>query len=177
MTLNEIYIQVLNKLRMETGDMEPNIEAQIKHSINEAYKIVAGKYKEITIDYLPVIQGVVELPKNTIGTVEFDPKLDPKLDRIVGDNIKSLRDDGTIFTIRYYATPEPLVEAIDEPRVPSRLLEALVVYPCYIYFVSKKRLDIASAYKSQFDEMMSGSEIEHDSMDDTITNVYGSLFI
>lgn len=176
MTLVEIYTEILNKLRMEAGDMEPNIEAQIKHSVNEAYKIIAGKYKEITIDYLPVIQGIVELPKNTIGTVEFDPKIDVKLDRIVGDNIKTLREDGTIFTVKYYATPQKLVADADEPKVPERLMEALVVFPCYIYFVSKKRLDIASSYKSQFDEMMYGAEIKHDSMDDVITNVYGALF-
>ena len=87
MTLLQIYTEVLNKLRMESADMEANIEAQIKHAINEAYKIVAGKYKQITIDYVPSIQNVVELPKNAIGAVDIDPPLDPKLDRKVGDNI------------------------------------------------------------------------------------------
>lgn len=176
MTLLEIYTQVLNKLRMESADMEANIEAQLKHAINEAYKIVAGKYKQITIDYVPSIQGVVELPKNTIGTVDIDPKLDPKLDRLTGDNILTKRDDGTIFTLKYYATPQKLVANTDEPSIPERLTEALIVYPCYVYFVSKKRLDIASAYKQQFDEMMNGSEVVYDAGEEAITNVYGSLF-
>lgn len=176
MTLLEIYTQVLNKLRMESGDMETNIEAQIKHSINEAYKLVASKFKTINVDYLPSIQGTVELPKNVIGAIDIDPKPEPSLDRIVGDNILTRRDDGTIFTIKYYSTPEPLVADTDEPAVPQRLLEALVVYPCFVYFVSKKRLDIASAYKSQFDEMMNGGEVVYDSGAESISNVYGSLF-
>lgn len=176
MTLLEIYTQVLNKLRMESADMEDNIEAQIKHSINEAYKIVAGKYKQITIDYVPSIQNVVELPKNAIGAVDIEPKLDPKLDRKVGDNILTKRDDGTIFTLKYYATPEKLIADTDEPNVPERLLEALIVYPCYVYFVSKKRLDIASAYKAEFDNMMNESEMVFDHGEESIINVYGSLF-
>lgn len=176
MTLLQIYTEVLNKLRMESADMESNIEAQIKHAINEAYKIVAGKYKQITIDYVPSIQNVVELPKNAIGAVDIDPPLDPKLDRKVGDNILTKRDDGTIFTLKYYATPEKLVNNTDEPNVPDRLVEALIIYPCYVYFVSKKRLDIASAYKAQFDEMMNGSEMVFEQGEEAIINVYGSLF-
>lgn len=178
MTLQEIYIEVLNKLRMEPDDMEPNIKAQIYHSINEANKIVAGKFKKVNTDYIPVIQGIVELPRNAIGTIEFEPKIDGKLDRIVGDNIKTLREDGEVFTLKYYATPEKLVNDEDTPDVPERLLEALVVFPCYIYFVSKKRLDLAANYKSQFDNMMMDSEIEHEDIgNDAIVNIYGSLFM
>ena len=176
MTLAQIYTEVLNKLRMESGDMEPNIEAQIKHSINEAYKLVAGKYKTIQIDYLPVIQSLVELPKNVIGTIEFEPKLDPKLDRMVGDNIKTNREDGTVFTVKYYATPQKLEADTDAPNVPERLMEALVVFPCYIYFVSKKRLDLASEYKSQFDTLMNGADVQHEFDNDYITNIYESFF-
>lgn len=177
MTLLEIYTQVLNKLRMESGDMEPNIEAQLKHAINEAYKLVAGKYKQIQVDYLPVVQGVVELPKNVLGTIEFDPNLEPSLDRIIGDNISTRRPDGTIFTLKYFATPTPLVNNTDEPLLPTRLVEALIVYPCYIYFLSKKRLDMASAYKNQFDEIMLGGSVEHDSMNESIVSIYYSFFI
>ena len=178
MTLLEIYTQVLNKLRMEPDDMEPNIKAQIYHSINEAHKIVAGKFKQVTTDYLPVIQGIVALPRNTIGTIEFEPKLDPKLDRIVGDNIKTLRADGEVFTLKYYAIPELLAEDTDVPDIPERLTESLIVFPCYIYFVSKKRLDLASVYKVQFDDMMNNSEITHEDIgNDSIVNIYSSFFM
>lgn len=176
MTLAQIYTQVLNKLRMESGDMEANIEAQIKHSINEAYKIVASKYKTISVDYLPSIQGTVELPKNVVGAIDIEPRIDPRLDRIIGDNIITRREDGTIFTIKYYATPGLLVHDSDEPAVPDRLHEALVVYPCFVYFVSKKRLDIASAYKQQFDEMMNGAEVTYEAEAESVISVYGSLF-
>ena len=175
MTFQEIYIKVLDRMRMESTDIEPNIEAQIKHSINRAYVIVAGKNKQLLTDYLPVIQGVVELPKNIVGSVEYDPALSPTLDRIVGDSLLTKREDGEIFTIRYYATPEPLVAETDAPNIPTRLEECLILYPCFVYFLSKKRLDLASTYKMEFTEILDGSEIRHDAQS-AIENVYGSIF-
>ena len=178
MTLLEIYTEVLNKLRMEPDDMEPNIKAQIYHSINEAYKIVSGKVKQVTIDYIPVIQGIVELPKNIIGTIEFEPQLDAKLDRLVGEKLKTRREDGEVFTIKYYATPTKLENDTESPNIPERMMEALIVFPCYVYFVSKKRIDLANVYKLQFDEVLETRAIDHEDIgNDVIENIYSGLFM
>ena len=171
-TFHEIYIEVLNQLRMEESDIEPNIEAQIKKSINDAYQLVARKFKIINIDYLPVIQGNVELPRNIIGSIEFDPPLDNKLDRLMGDNLQTRREDGEIFTLKYFSTPEPLVDDLDTPSVPDRLLNLLVIYPCYNYYLAKKRLDLSSQYKAEFDnELLTNGEPEQESQT-YIQNIY-----
>lgn len=171
-TFKEIYIEVLNQLRMEEGDMEANMQAQIKKSINDAYRIVSRKVKLINIDYLPVIQGKVELPRDIIGSIQFEPSLDHKTDRLSGDNLLTTRDDGEIFTLTYSAIPELLVEDIDIPNMPERLENLLVIYPCYNYYLAKKRLDLASQYKSEFDnELLTNGEPEQDSQN-YIQDVY-----
>lgn len=171
MTFNEIYTEVINRIRIESADIEPNIESQIKASINTAYRMVAGRYKKLITDYLPVIEGRVDLPISIKGLSEIDPPLDGTLDRQSGDTILTKREDGTLFTIKYYGVPNKMIADTDVPDIPDRYLEALVAYPLYVYFLSKKRYDIASAYKTEFMEHMEEGTLQNDSQE-YIENVF-----
>ena len=171
MTFLEIYTQVINRIRIESTDIEDNIEAQIKASINSAYRMVAGRYKKLITDYLPVIEGKVELPVSVKGLSEIDPPLDGTLDRQSGDTIITKREDGTLFTIKYYGVPVKLSADTDEPEIPDRYEDVLVAYPLYVYFLSKKRYDLASAYKTEFMEHMEEGNLQNDSQE-YIENVF-----
>jgi len=171
MTFLEIYTQVINRIRIESTDIEDNIEAQIKASINTAYRMVAGRYKKLITDYLPVIEGKVELPVSVKGLSEIDPPLDGTLDRQSGDTILTKREEGTLFTIKYYGVPAKLVADADIPEIPDRYEDVLVAYPLYVYFLSKKRYDLASAYKTEFMEHMEEGNLQNDSQE-YIENVF-----
>ena len=171
MTFLEIYTQVINRIRIESTDIEDNIEAQIKASINTAYRMVAGRYKKLITDYIPVIEGRVELPVSVKGLSEIDPPLDGTIDRQSGDTILTKREDGTLFTIKYYGVPAKLVADTDIPDIPDRYEDVLVAYPLYVYFLSKKRYDLASAYKAEFVEHMEESTLQNDAQE-YIENVF-----
>jgi len=171
MTFLEIYTQVINRIRIESTDIEANIEAQIKASINTAYRMVASRSKKLITDYLPVIEGRVELPVSVKGLSEIDPPLDGTIDRQSGDAILTKREDGTLFTIKYYGVPTKMVADTDIPDIPDRYEDVLVAYPLYVYFLSKKRYDLASAYKAEFMEHMEESTLQNDSQE-YIENVF-----
>ena len=171
MTFLEIYTAVLDRLRMEATDVETTIENQLKRSINQAYRIVSKQTKRLVTDYLPVINGVVDLPTNVAGAIQFDPILSATTDRIVGDQIKTNREDGTLFTLTYYATPSDLKADTDIPDIPERYYDALISYPCYVYFLSKKRIDLAREHKADFNEALGEGELIDESQQ-FIQNAY-----
>ena len=171
MTFLEIYTAVLDRLRMESTDVETTIENQLKRSINQAYRIVAKQTKKLVTDYLPVVNGIVDLPQNVAGTIQYDPPLNATLDRIVGDQIYTKREDGTLFTLQYYPTPAALVADTDVPGIPERFYDALISYPCYVYFLSKKRIDLAREHKADFNEALGENELRDESQQ-FIQNVY-----
>jgi hypothetical protein len=124
------------------------IDSIVKNAINHAYMFdLCIKNPTVSTAYVPVVNGVAELPEDIDKIVSITPELIYGEKR-TGKSILSNRD--TTFTITYTVVPEPLIDDTDIPDLSSKLRYLLSTFACYSYFTYKKKTDIAQMFLEEY---------------------------
>lgn len=103
--------------------------ALVKNATNEAYLILSKIDKRITRAYVPIVNGILTIPENSLGVVKTNPILTID-DRIYGNSIVTNKEG--IVEIYYYYMRELLEDDEDELELNTVLQQAVINYVCYI---------------------------------------------
>lgn len=147
MILREMLEVVYNAI--DETDEDEQVAIICKNAINEAYSLLCMEDVRLTTSYVPVINGVAEIPNDCAKIVKITPELD-RNDVKVGNNI--VTNKKATYTILYNYIREPLIYDEDEPDLHLTLHMALVNYACYKYFLHRKRTDVGQMYLEKFNQ-------------------------
>lgn len=135
----------MNKCNIDSDDTQA-IDV-IKLGINEAYGEIAKDEKISVTVPLPIIDGVVNLPDDTIDVLNTYPELSDD-DKKIGRKIfTELTGD---LSLTYSYLPVDMEANDDEPEISERYHKLLITYGCYSYYQFKKKNDVAGAYMNAY---------------------------
>lgn len=132
---------------IDETDFDEQIETIVRNAINKAYLDLSNIDLRITRAYIPVINGVANIPNNCCKVIKTTPELD-KDDRIVGYSIVTPREG--VIEMLYAYTREPMIEDLDEPDLNTTLQYALTTYACYRYFEHRKKIEVANSFLNNY---------------------------
>lgn len=161
----------LTQNMIDEVDSSEQVLSIIKNAINTAYISELAEYdKRISTAYVPIINGVGNLPDDLDSIENISPSLIDG-ERRVGNVILSSRN--TTFTVTYSVLREELVNDTDEVDLSLKFIDLLVIYACYLYFQYRRKTSIANNFLNEYQRKIA-KLIDKDSMgEESIQDVYG----
>lgn len=157
------FIDLLNLAYNEIDEVDEDeqIEIIVKAGINEAYSILCNKDIRLNRAYVPVINGIAELPEDFLTMVKCIPPITDE--RVVGKFILSGEEEieGGTYEVIYAYAREELKNDNDEPDLHITLQFALVQYACYKYFLHRKKVEVAMAFYRNYEAYLFKFESEN----------------
>ncbi|MGL4774531.1 MAG: hypothetical protein ACRC2K_13300 [Clostridium sp.] len=143
------FIELLSRAYnlIDETDVDEQVEIIVKNAINEAYSILCNMDVRLTRAYIPIVNGIANMPINCLKIIKTKPLLDVK-DEVVGRNI--ITEKSGVIEILFNTSREPLVNDNDEPDLAEQLQYALINYAAYKYFAHRKRDNISNLFFSNY---------------------------
>lgn len=164
----------LTKQRCNLSDTT-DYDDLIKTAINRAYTVEMPKIERtLSKSIMPIINGECILPDDALTIEKFDPELSSD-DKIVGYTLFTDRTDVEQFNVWYSPVIDPMIEDEDIPEINKKWFYTLSTYGCYTYYLTKKKMDIASAYLSEFKDSLQNLRAK-DNTPKKIKNVYSDMW-
>lgn len=146
MKFSEILDQIKNII--DETDEDEQIDVIIKSAVNHAYLFdLAPLLPNIETYYIPAVQGIVELPFESVRIIKTVPELKSE-DKKVGKNLIVSND--TLYTITCGINYKKLVNDDDEVMIPDQFTYLLVKYACYMYFEHRKKVEVAQSFLQEY---------------------------
>lgn len=164
-TFLDIYNLVLGRVDEDTPDFP--VESMIKDAINHAYDQIVKRNRRYTSTVAVVVNGIATLPDDLVSIEKITPLL------VSGEYRKGnaiFSPKGTQFTIVYSASPERLVKDTDVPDVPKRFFYIMSSYACYVYYIYRKKPQIAPMYLQEYKGVI--DDTEEDNIPEIVEDYY-----
>lgn len=139
--INEVYNII------DETDYDEQIEVIVKGAINSAYRMLCEEDTRLTRAYLPIVNGVVTLPINLLNVKKIIPELGDG-DYFEGNTI--ITDKEGVLEILYTYIRDELKEDEDEPDIHDSLINCLISYACYKYFLHRKKSTSAQMFLTEY---------------------------
>ena len=148
--MNRAQLRQSIKNFINEPDPDEQIDAIINDAIEYAYSDLSNIDKRIETTYAPSVNGSIQLPDNLLRIVSIEPKLSKNSKRI-GNVI--LTDQEGIFTIKYEAERDMIVDDNVELDLHKRLEKAIVLYAAAQYFDYRKKTEQAQWLYAKYENV------------------------
>lgn len=144
--MNLGLLMKITKDRVDETDIDEQIDSIIKSAINHCYKYDLAKLSPVTeSSYIPIINGVLELPDNALLVKDTIPSIDYKK---IGNKLYT-KSNGVCEVI-YTIALEDLINDEDEPLVREEYHYIMSTYACYQYFAHRKKTSVAQLFLQEY---------------------------
>lgn len=144
-----IYADILTSIynNIDEIDLDEQVTIIVKNAVNEAYARLCAEDVRLTKAYVPIINGIATMPTNLISIVKLTPEL-TRLDYVRGNSI--VTDNTGTYELLYSYVREALSLDTDEPDLHDVLVNGLVSFAHYKYFLHRKKADMAQLMLNEY---------------------------
>lgn len=163
MTFEELKEVVFNTI--DEIDEDEQIDIIVSNALNEAYAILSRKDKRLARAFVPIINGIANLPNNCLDIIKITPELE-NTDTIIGTNV--MTDKTGVLEILYNYRRDKLVNPTDEPDLHENLQDAMVAYACYRYWQHRKKAEVSQIFLNNYSQMVYDFSPENTAIQETV---------
>lgn len=163
MTFEELKEVVFNTI--DEIDEDEQIDIIVSNALNEAYAILSRKDKRLARAFVPIINGIANLPNNCLDIIKITPEL-KNTDTIIGTNV--MTDKTGVLEILYNYRRDKLVNPTDEPDLHENLQDAMVAYACYRYWQHRKKAEVSQIFLNNYSQMVYDFSPENTAIQETV---------
>lgn len=163
MTFEELKEVVFNTI--DEIDEDEQIDIIVSNALNEAYAILSRKDKRLARAFVPIINGIANLPNNCLDIIKITPELE-NTDTIIGTNV--MTDKTGVLEILYNYRRDKLVNPTDEPDLHENLQDAMIAYACYRYWQHRKKAEVSQIFLNNYSQMVYDFSPENTAIQETV---------
>lgn len=161
-------LEIKNKIKnmIDETDEDEQVNIIIKTGIDESYSKMCKVDKKLNRAYLPIINGICQMPEDFISLAETKPKLNPS-DKLIGSQILTSKKGS--LEVLYNYMREPLINDTQVPDIDLSLQNAMVNYVCYKYYQYRKKPQIAEMFLGSYNNTVQEYLVQKQESEETIS--------